>query len=96
MLRQIEWGSQNGPITKNRILPVTTLYFLEFCFSLRTSYKELIWCTNYLNANIHTFVSAGVLFDGVFSLSVSLKQKISTRIQNQKKFKKTICHVKVL
>ena len=46
MLRQIEWWVQNGPITKIRVLPVTTLSFKKFCFGLRTSYKELIWCTN--------------------------------------------------
>ena len=27
MLRQIEWGVQNGPITKNRVLPL--FYFFE-------------------------------------------------------------------
>ena len=27
MLRQIEWRVQNGPITKNVVLPVTTLFF---------------------------------------------------------------------
>ena len=27
---------------KNGVLPVTTLFFLKFCFSLRASYKELI------------------------------------------------------
>ena len=42
MSRQIEWGIQNGPIKKNGVLPVTTLFFGKFCFSLRTSYKELI------------------------------------------------------
>ena len=42
ILRQIKWGVQNGPITKNRVLPVTTLVFRKFCFSLRTSYKGLI------------------------------------------------------
>ena len=30
---------QNGPITKNGVLPVTTLFFRKFCFSLRISYK---------------------------------------------------------
>ena len=30
-------------------------FFWEFCFSLRNSYKELIWCTNEPNANIRTF-----------------------------------------
>ena len=42
MLKQIEWGVQNGPITKIGVLPVTTLLFRKFCFSLRTSHKELI------------------------------------------------------
>ena len=41
MLRQIEWGVQNGPFTKNGALPVTTSFFGKFCFSLRTWYKEL-------------------------------------------------------
>ena len=39
MLRQIEWGVQNGPITKNAVLPVTTKFFRKFNFSVRASYK---------------------------------------------------------
>ena len=31
------------------------LIILRFCFSLRTSYKELIWCSNDPNAHIATF-----------------------------------------
>ena len=27
MLREIEWGLQNGHITKNGVLPLTTLFF---------------------------------------------------------------------
>ena len=27
MLRQIEWGVQNRPITKNQLLPLTTSFF---------------------------------------------------------------------
>ena len=27
MLRQIEWGVQDRPITKNGVLPVATLFF---------------------------------------------------------------------
>ena len=30
MLRQIEWWLQNGPITENGVLPVTTLFFENF------------------------------------------------------------------
>ena len=31
------------------------LIFWRLCFSLKTSYKELIWCTKNLNAHIPTF-----------------------------------------
>ena len=55
MLRQIECGVQNGSITENWVLPVTTLFLRKFYFTLRTSYKELIWCTNHANVHIHTF-----------------------------------------
>ena len=27
LFRQIEWGVQNGPITKNKVLPLTSLFF---------------------------------------------------------------------
>ena len=38
-------------------LPVTTFFFFfwEFGCSVRTSNKELIWCTNDPNVHIHTF-----------------------------------------
>ena len=55
MLRKIEWLLQNGPITKNGVLPVTTSFFWKFCFSLRTFCKELIWCTSNPNVHIHIF-----------------------------------------
>ena len=46
--------------------------FWKFCFSIRASYIELI-CTNYPNVHIHTFLSTGNLFEGAFSLWLSLK-----------------------
>ena len=46
MLRQIEWGVQNRHIRKNLIFNTCFIFFWKFCFSIRTSYKELIWCTN--------------------------------------------------
>ena len=56
MLRQIEWGVQNGPITKNEVLPVTTFLFQKFYFSLGTLHIGLIWCTKHIpNVHIHTF-----------------------------------------
>ena len=36
ILGQIEWRVQHGPITKNGVLPVTTLFFWKFCFSLKS------------------------------------------------------------
>ena len=55
MLRQIKCWLQNEPITKSGVLPVTTLFFWKNFFSLRTSYKDSIWCTNNPNTHIHTF-----------------------------------------
>ena len=43
------------PITRNGVLLVTTVFFWKFCFSLRTFFKELIWCTNYPNVHTHAF-----------------------------------------
>ena len=42
MLRQIEWGIQNGSITKNTSFASNYVIFGKFCFSKRTCYKELI------------------------------------------------------
>ena len=55
MLRKIKWWVKNGPITKNGVLPLPTSFFWKSCFSLRTSYKELIWCTSYPDVYIRTF-----------------------------------------
>ena len=54
MLRQIKWWLQNGPIKENGALPVTTLFFENFA-SVRTSFKELIYCTNNPNTHVYTF-----------------------------------------
>ena len=36
MLRKIEWGVQNGPFTKNRVLPVTKYFsFSKILFKFR-------------------------------------------------------------
>ena len=67
MLRQIESWIQNGPFTKKGVLPAAALFFWKFCFSLRTSYKELIRCTNNLNA--YSYFSQAL---GTFSQRVSL------------------------
>ena len=40
MLRQIEWGVQNGPITKNTVLPVSI--FFIFYLKILLQYKNLV------------------------------------------------------
>ena len=42
-------------VKTNKMVTTTTLFFWKFCFSLRTSYKELTGCTNNQNAHICTF-----------------------------------------
>ena len=44
MLRQVEWGVSNGPITKSRVLPVTTLYFLKTLFQFKSLLRALFPC----------------------------------------------------
>ena len=48
-------GSTKWTYHKGRSLPGNILFFWKFCFSLKTSYKELIGCTNYPNFHIYTF-----------------------------------------
>ena len=48
------------------------LFFWKFCFSLRTSCKELIWCMIYPNAHIHTFHKRWSFIQWRFSLWVSV------------------------
>ena len=55
-------------------------FFWQFCFSLRTSYKELICCTNIPNADIFTFCKHWCFIWRCFSLWVSLTTK--PKLQN--------------
>ena len=81
MLRQIKWWLQNGPIKKKGVLPVTTLFFWKFCFSLRTSYKELICCTNNPNAHICTFYKRwSFIWRCFFRVSTLKKRKSNTAL----------------
>ena len=72
MLRQIERWLQNRPTKKNGVLPVTTLLFKNFCFSLWTIKSWFDVITTQMSIFVF-FVSAQVLFDGVFSLWVSFR-----------------------
>ena len=43
MIKQIEWEVENGPITKNGLLALTTFFFFfKVNLSIRTSYKKLV------------------------------------------------------
>ena len=81
MLRQIEWWVQNGPISKNGVLPVTTLFFWKFCFSFRTSYKVLIWCTNQITVRYFFPVSILKLMHKVRFI-IYIKEKINKQISS--------------
>ena len=50
MLKQKKWTAEDGSITKkNETLPVTPLFVWKTCYSIKTSYIEFVWCTNYPN-----------------------------------------------
>ena len=80
MLRQIEWGVQNGPFPKNGVLPITNLLFWKFYFSIKASYRELIWCTNYPNVHIHTVCNRRSFVWGCFFPVSILKRTLPLRI----------------
>ena len=64
------------------VLPVTTLFFWNFCFSLRTSYKELICCTNNPNAHICTFCKCWSFIRGCFSPVIILNYGIMNNMNS--------------
>ena len=56
----------------NGVLPVTTLSLCKFCFSLRISFKELIYIpTTQIPIFVH-LKSARILFAGGFFFPVSI------------------------
>ena len=75
MLRQTERWVKNRSITKNAVLPVPTSFCWRFCFSLRTSHKELIWCSNDPNVHIRTFCKrCSIIWRCFFPLSMLKKE----------------------
>ena len=73
MLRPVEWGVQN--FTKNGILQVTTFFFKKKKnrFSVRTSFKvNLMYQPPKWSYVFIIFISARFLFEGAFSLWVTL------------------------
>ena len=59
---------------KERSFASNYFIFWKFCFSLRTSYKELICCTNNPNAHICTFCKHWSFIWRCFSLWASLME----------------------
>ena len=55
MLRQIEWGVRNGPITKNEVLPVTTFLFENFASVQDLLIMSLFGVPITQMSHIHTF-----------------------------------------
>ena len=68
---------------KERSFASNYVNFLKFCFILRTSYKELIWCTNNPNADICPFCERWSFIWRWFSLWVSLRRKTTLKKQLQ-------------
>ena len=66
MLRQIELGLQNGPITKFWSFASNYVFFWKICSSFRTSSKKLVLCTNDPNINIRLFRKGWSLVLGCF------------------------------
>ena len=73
ILRQIEWWLLNGSIKKNGVLPVTTFYFENFVLVWKPLIKSWFDVPTTQMPIFVLLVSAGVLFDGAFSLWVSLR-----------------------
>ena len=72
MLRQIEWWLHNGPITNNGVLQVTTLFFQNFVSVEEPLIKSSFDVPRIQMSIFVLFVSAGVLFEGTFSLWIFL------------------------
>ena len=68
MLKQIEWGAQNGPITKNEDLPRTTYFFKNLVLVQEPLINSRFNVPISKMRIFIRFVSALVLFDRVFFL----------------------------
>ena len=66
-------GSTKRTYHKKRFLASNYFFFRKFCFRLRTSHKELIWCFSHPNVHIQTFQKHWSFFEGAFSPWVSIK-----------------------
>ena len=82
MLRQIEWEAQNGPITKNQVLPLTTFFFVHLISVWEPLKKR--WfnvLTTYMIIFIN-FVNVWVLFQNTFFPWISLINLSAVKLQS--------------
>ena len=70
---------------KKKVLPVATWFSGKFCFSLRTSYKELIWWTKERNVHFHIFPKPRSFIWGFFPVSILKFKKFWTKNLSDKK-----------
>ena len=68
MLRHVKYRAQNGPIKKNGVLPITTLFFKNFVSVYETLIKSLFDVPTTQMVIFILFVRTRVLFKGAFSL----------------------------
>lgn len=74
-IRANSMGNTEWACHKERSFVTNSLIFLKTLLILKTSYKQLIHCTNYPNIYILTFrmfVNTWILFEGAFFLWVSI------------------------
>ena len=71
MLKPMKRGVQNGLITKNGVLPETTVLFWKILFQ----FKNLLERVD-LMYHIHTFIGAGILLEDAFFRGV-YKENVS-------------------
>ena len=75
-------GSTKWTCNKERNFVSNYFIFSKLCFSLRTFYKELIWCTNYPNVHIHTFCKGWSFISRYFFPVSILKHPVAISIQS--------------
>ena len=85
MLRQIEWKVQNGPITKNRVLPITTFFFEIFVSANEPLIKSRLDVQVTQMLIFVLFVSAGDLFKvAIYCECPSFQVTLDHKLENQR------------
>ena len=72
-------GRTKGTYHKERRFASNYFNFLKICFRLRTSFKELIWCTYYPNVHIHIFRKCWRFIWGCFFATIALRKKCPSK-----------------